>query len=109
MVWVFIDHDLVSIPEPVIAEVVVVCGNVEVEATKPETLPVSSSQAEDMAAAEAASKASMFPSSIDAVVGIITAGIMSDPLIVRVNVGSFRMSRSVRESAVFLSGWLLGA
>ena len=107
VVWVLIDHDLVAIPEPVIAEVEVVCGDAEVETTKPETLPVSSSQAEDMAAAESASKASVFPRMIDVVVGIITAGIMSDPLIVRVNVGSFRMSPLVRKSAVFLSGRLV--
>ena len=55
-----------------------------------------------MAPADTAGEASVFPGMIDVVVGIVTAGFMSDPFIVGVNVGSLRMSRPVRESTVFL-------
>ena len=61
-----------------------------------------------MAPADTAGEASVFPGMIDMVVGIVTAGFMTDPFIVGVNVGSFRMSRLVRESTVFLAGRLLG-
>jgi hypothetical protein len=60
-----------------------------------------------MTAAESAGEAPMLPWMIDVVVGIVTAGIVSDPFIVRVNVGSFGMSRLVRKPAVFWSGRLL--
>jgi len=42
------------------------------------------------------------------VVLIVTAGIVPDPLVVRVNVGGFRMTLLVRKVAVFLGGRLLG-
>ena len=107
VVRVLVDRDVVTIPEPVITVVVVVRGDVEVETTKPETFPASAGKPEDMAAAEAAIKASLFPCSIHVVVAIITAGIVSDPRIVGVNVGSFGMSLPVRKPAVFWSGRLV--
>jgi hypothetical protein len=62
-----------------------------------------------MAAAESASKASALPCSIDVVMDIITAGIVSDPRIVRVNVWGFGMSRPVCKPAVFWGGRLVVA
>ena len=109
VIRVLVDHDIVTIPEPVITEVVVVGGNAEVETTKPETLPVSSSEPKDMAAAESTGKASVFPRMVEVVMGVTTAGIVSDPLVVCVNVGSFRMSPLVCKVVVFLGGTLWGA
>ncbi len=96
MIRVLIDHDIVAIPEPAIDEAVIGRSDAEEETVKPETLPVSSSKMEDMARTEAAGKMSMCPGLIDVVVGIVTAGIMADPFIVGVNVGSFRMASLVR-------------
>src|SRR6266700_2469970 len=39
--------------------------------------------------------------------GVVTAGVMSDPLIVRVTVRSFGMSNSIRKSTMLGGGWLL--
>ena len=61
-----------------------------------------------MTPTDTAGEASVLPGMIDVVVGIVTAGFMSNPFIVGVNVGSFRMSLLVREPAVFLGGRLLG-
>lgn len=109
VIWILIDHDIVTIPEPVIAEVVVVRGNAEVETTKPETFPVSSTEPENMAATESATKVSVFPRMIDVVMGISVARLVSDPLVVRVNVRSLRMAPLVCKPVVFLGGRLWGA
>src|SRR5208337_255197 len=48
VIRILINHDLVRNPEPVIAKAVVVRGNAEVEAAKPEALPVPSFKPKDM-------------------------------------------------------------
>ena len=100
MVRVLVDYDLVAIPEPVIAEIEVVGGYAEVETTEPETLPVPSSQAEDMAAAEAAGEVPVFPWMIEVVMRIVAPGIVPNPFIVGMNVGCFGMALLVRKVAV---------
>src|SRR5580704_11612542 len=111
VIRVLIDHDIVAIPQPVIDEVVIVRSDGEVEAAKPETLPVSSPKMENMARTEAAGKVSMFPGMIDMVVGIVTARIVSDPFIVGVNVRSLRMTTLVGNNPGrrFSSGRLLSS
>src|ERR1700676_3769010 len=84
MVWVLIDYDRVTIPEPVIHERIVVRSDTEIGAVKPKAIPVSSRQPEDMTGSEAEGEASMFPGTIYMVMGIVTTGIMSDPPIVGV-------------------------
>jgi len=100
VVRVIVDDDLVRIPEPVVAEVVIVCRDAEIEAVKPETIPPPASQPEDVAAPDATGEASVLPGAINVVVGIVTARIMSHPLVVCVHVRSIRMSRLIRESAM---------
>ncbi len=102
VVGIFVDHDLIGIPEPVIGEVVFEWGHAEVETSKPEALPVSTRDPKDVAAAETAGKASMLPRMINVEADIIAAGIVSDPLITRVDVGSLRVSGLVAERAGFL-------
>ena len=85
MVGILINHDLVRIPEPVVAESNVVRGNAKVEATEPETIWIPTSQPPNMAAAEAALKALMFPRMIEMVVRIVRTGVMANPLVVGVH------------------------
>src|SRR5882724_10212858 len=56
----------------------------------------------DMAAAESAGKVAVLPGVIEVIVGIAAAGVMADPLVVGVNVGSVGMSSFVIEMAVVL-------
>ena len=95
VVWVFVNHNLVTVPKPVTAVVVVSWGNAEVEAAEPEALPSPSPQPEDMAEAKAAPEAPMFPRMIEVESRIISAGIVFDPLTVTVNVRGIWMSRPV--------------
>jgi len=104
VIWILINHDLVRIPEPVIAKAVVVWGNAKVEAAKPETLPVPSYKPKDMAGTEPAREAPMLPRMIEMVVRIITAGVMPDPLIARIDVRGVRVAGLVAIIAVFRGG-----
>jgi len=64
-----------------------------------------------MLAPKAAGKASMFPWMFRMIVSIIPPVIMSNPVTVRVNVGSFRMARPIGKGSAFwhirLDLWLL--
>jgi len=95
VVRVLVNHDLIAIPEPTGAETDVEGSHAEEEATKPEALGAPSRKMPDMTRAKAAGEVAMFPGMIQMVIGVVLAGVVSDPLTVGVNMGSFRMSRFV--------------
>jgi len=92
VVGIFVDHDLVAVSEPVIAEAEVKSGDAEIEAAKPETAGTAAQNAPDVAAAEAAGEASVLPGMIEVEAGIIGAGVVPDPLAVVVDVRGFGMA-----------------
>ena len=97
---ILIDRDLVAIPEPVVAEGVVVWVDSKREAVKPEALPVSSPQPKDVAAAKSAREAPVLPEMIEVIVGIVAAGVVSDPAAIGVDVRNSRMPRLIAKSAI---------
>jgi hypothetical protein len=101
MVRVLIDHDVITIPQPAINEVIIVRRNREVGSVKPESVPVTSPKVKNMPRTKAESEASVFEWTLDAVVRIVTPCVVSDPRTVHVNVGSFRMSRPVGKGPPF--------
>jgi hypothetical protein len=112
VIRILINHDRIAIPNPVADEAIVVRRNPEVETVKPESFPVSTPQVEDVPPPEAASEVPMLPRSVQVIMRIIAPRIMSDPLIITVNVWRFRMSRLVGKSAAFrgtASGRLLNS
>lgn len=86
------DGDLVSGPVPIVAIGVISRSDAEIEASEPETRPIAAGYAPNVAAAEAAGETAMLPRMIDVVVGIIAAGVMTDPLAVGMDVRSFGMA-----------------
>jgi hypothetical protein len=97
---------LVGIPEPVAAEPDIVGSYAEVKAAEPEAGGAASDEMEDVALAEAACEASMFPGMIEAVMGIVAAGVVPDPLIVGVDVRCRWVPGLVRDR-MFRSGMRL--
>ena len=91
VIGVFIDHDVVAIPPPVITESDVKRGNAEIESAEPETIGPASGEMPDVAAAEAAGEMAMLPRMVEMVVGIIAAGIVTHPLSIAVDVRGIRM------------------
>ena len=92
MVGIFVDHDLVAVPEPVTAQGKVKGCDAESEAAKPETGGTATANAPYMAAAEAAGESAMLKGMIDVEAGIIASGVVADPRAVVVNVRSFGMA-----------------
>jgi hypothetical protein len=82
MIRIVVDHDIVTAPDPIVAGIIIVRGNIEVETTKPETLPVSAFNPVYMATANFAAEVPMFPGMIEVVMRIFRAGVVPDPLIV---------------------------
>ena len=92
MVGIFIDHDLVAVPEPVTAQGKVKGGDAEIEAAKPEAAGAASTDAPDVAAAEASGEAAMFPGMIEVETGVIASGVVSNPSAVVVDVRGVGMA-----------------
>ena len=109
VVRILIDHDLVGIPKPVTHEAEIGRGNAEEEAIESETLRTASREVKYVAWSEATCKASVLPGMIEMIGRVVAAGIMSDPLVVRVNVRSFWMPGLIRrKGSARLSGSLGG-
>jgi len=102
VVGIFVDYDVVPIPEPVIAKAEVKRRNAEIEAPKPETAWSSSAEVPDVAAAESAGEVAVLPGMIEVVVNVIAAGVVSDPFAVGVDVGSIGMPLFVVEVTILL-------
>jgi hypothetical protein len=81
MIGIFIDNNLVGVPEPIITVPQVKVCHGEVEAAEPETPGATAFNAENVSAAEAARKVTMLPGMIEVVVGIVASRIMADPLV----------------------------
>jgi hypothetical protein len=101
VVGIVVDHDIVGVPPPVVAIVIVVGRYAKEKSAKPKAFPIPSSQVKYMTGAEATREVTMLPGMFDMEVRVSTARIMSHPGIVRVNVGGFRMPGLVPESTMF--------
>ena len=97
MVRIFVNDDVVAVPEPIAAEANVIRGYAEIEAAEPETVGTASGEMSDVAAAEAAGKASVLPGMIEVVVRVVAARVMANPFAVRMDVRRVGMSGLVVE------------
>ena len=86
VVRVIVDHDLVTVPHPVIAVVVVIGGNAKVETAEPKAIASSTSEMPNVAAANSAAKSPVLPRVIEVIVGVAGSALVSDPFAVVVNV-----------------------
>ncbi len=103
VVGVFVDDNVVPVPKPVATVVQIKRRDAEVEATKPEAAGPAATDTPDMAPAEAAGEAAMFPRVLEVEAGIIASGVVSNPLAVVVDVRGFGMSLAVFERRMGVS------
>jgi hypothetical protein len=96
MIGIVIYDNLIAVPVPIVDEAVIDRGYPEIESAKPEPLPVAASKMEDVPTADAAGKSSMLPWMVHVITSVVAACLMSNPLIVIVDVRSLRMSTLVR-------------
>src|SRR5208283_694161 len=88
MVGVVVDHDLVTVPEPIIHEAVVVRSHTEKEAAKAESLRTTATEPVYMAGSNTTAEVAVFPRMIKVIMGIVPARVVSNPRVVTVNVRS---------------------
>ena len=89
MVGIFVDHDLVAIPEPVGGQCQVKRGNAESPSVKPETARTASADVPHVAASEAAGETAVLKGMIKVETGIIASSVMPYPGAVVVDVWGF--------------------
>ena len=100
MVRIFVDHDVVTVPIPIVAVGQVEIGYAEAKATEPEAAGIASLNAPAVATAESAIEATILPRVIDAKAGVISAAIVSHPFAVAVDVRRLGMTLAVVEVSV---------
>ncbi len=88
VVGIFVDHDVVSGPIPVVAKTEVEACDAEVKAAEPEATGAASGQVPDVTSSESAGKAAVFPGMIEVETGVIVPVIVADPLSIVMDVRS---------------------
>jgi len=88
VIGVVVNHDVIAVPEPVVAVGKVKGANAEVEAAKPEAVGAASAESPDVTAADAAGEAAMLPRMIEMESDFVVPVVVSDPLAVVVDVGA---------------------
>lgn len=103
VIGIFINHDLIAVPQPAAAVSGIVRRNVKVKSTKPESAGTPARQAPDVAFAEAAAEMPVLKGMVEVVMRIAGAAIVADPFVARsMDVRRLRMPRPVGET------WMLG-
>jgi hypothetical protein len=106
VVGIFVDHDIVSAPVPVIAVAEIILRNRKVEAAEPEAARASPFDSKRVSLPESATKSSVLERMIDVVVRVVLPGIMPDPFVsAGVDVWGFGMAFLVVESASLFLLW----
>ena len=108
VVGIFVDDNVIAVPEPIPAEPDVVGCDAEVETAEPEAAGTASSEMPDVAAAETAGEVTVLPGVIDMVVRIVAASVVTDPLAVGVDMRSVGMAGLVGEVRGCLRGCRMG-
>jgi len=103
VVGIVIDHDIVGIPKPAIAEGQVGFGNGKIETAEPEARRAAADKPEHVFGAETTGETAVLPGVIQMEAGIISAGIVPDPLIA-VHMGSIRVAGYMIEVTVRRGG-----
>jgi hypothetical protein len=100
VVRVCVDHDVVTVPIPVVAVGEVEIGNAEGETAKPETAGFASFNPPPVATAEAAVEVAILPRVLDAKAIIVSPAVVSHPFAVAVDVRCLRVTLAVVEMSV---------
>jgi hypothetical protein len=110
MIRIFVDYDVIRIPQPTAGVCKVRIRHREVKAIEPETRRAAACEAKAVAGAESAGEMAVFPRMIHMKSGVGAAGLVSHPLIAvhvrRVGVpGLFGLVHRRGRGVVGLSGW----
>ena len=92
VIRIFVNHNLIGIPEPPVAVSDIGGRHAEVKTIEPEAAGTAARQVPYVAWPEAAGKVPMFEGMVQMISGVIRPGIVAYPFIACVHVGSVRMA-----------------
>jgi hypothetical protein len=104
VVGIVVDHNVVAVPEPVIAITDIKSRDAKKESAEPEAARTASAKAPPVTGAEAAFKVTMLPRMIEMEARIIAPVVVPDPLAVVMDMGGFGMSFAFAEAGLG-RGW----
>ena len=79
VVWIVIDDDVIAVPHPVGASIVIVRSGLKEESADVETLAIAAMQPPDVTGADGSGEMSVLPGMIEMIVRIAPAGFVSRP------------------------------
>jgi len=109
VVGVVVNHNLVAVPHPVIAEADVIGCDAEIETAEPEAAGASADQMPYVVPANSARKVAVRPGVIEMVIAVSRTGIVPDPFTVRVDVRSIGVPGCIVIMSRLRSGCLMGS
>jgi len=108
MVGIVVDHNVVAVPEPVIAVTNIKSRDAKKESAEPEAARTASAKAPPVTRAEAAFKVTMLPRMIEMEARVIAPVVVPDPLAVVMDMGGFGMPFAIAEAGLG-RGWARNA
>jgi len=103
VIRIVVEYDLVGVPIPIGAVAEVVGRYAEEESAEPEAAGTASAEMPDVSAANLTRKMSVLPGMVKTVVRVVSACIVTDPLIIRVHVRCLGMAWLVSKRRMALS------
>ena len=100
MLRVFVNHNVIAVPAPIVDIAVIVAGHAEIISIEPEAVTVTTAQAVDVISTEAV-EAAILPGAVLTVVTVVAAVIVANPFIVIVDVRRIRVAFAVGIAAIF--------
>jgi hypothetical protein len=102
VIRVVVEYDIVAVPIPVSAIADIVGRYGEVVSAKPKAVRTASTDAPNVAAADFAREMSVLPGTIEMIVRVVAARIVTDPLVIRMHVRRLGVARLVTKRATVL-------
>ena len=104
MVWVVVDDNVIAVPQPVSASIVIIWRGLKEESADIEALAIAAMQPPDVMGTDGSGEVSVLPGMIEMIVWISPAGVVSHPVIVL----SVNVWRRGMPGLVLVSSPLLG-
>jgi hypothetical protein len=108
VVGIFVNDNVIGVPEPVVAVADVIGSDAKVESAEPETVGAASGEPRYVAPAETSGEVAMFSGMVEVIVRIVGAAVVADPLAIGVDVRGIGMARLVVIVTGFLGGCGMG-
>jgi hypothetical protein len=95
MIRVIVDDNLIRVPQPIVDVVILERRNAEVKTVEPKPFAVSAAEVPHMPAPDSTGEATVLPGVVHMKAWIFPACIMTDPLIVPMDVRGFRVPSTI--------------